>query len=386
MWDTSNALAKLGVNVFVVTTHLDPLLLKPHPRVKIYKVPFGHETTNLDQSTMMKIYLYSLPLLILKKIDVIYFPCVQVSSPFSIFRFGKVLVETAVETWDYSIPEYREELYVDRKLKFSEAGISPRKKTILERIFDKLTVWFYSFFCLNSEYPKNVDAFLCRTEGLRRHLASILGTTRLYVLPVGVNTEEFRPGGDVIKRDPGKIIFLFAGSISHRKGIFYLVEAFNRLSQKYSNVELWVVGQGAPETVEKLRGRIRPGAAVSWKGIVPLREIHRYVGACDVYINVSLVGEFVPVETSVTEAMACAKPAIVHKRPVYEDIRSETGMLLVEPKNVEDLYAVMEKLLLDPQLRKNIGERSRRCVEQKFTLEHAADTLYQIFHFLVYKN
>ena len=47
------------------------------------------------------------------------------------------------------------------------------------------------------------------------------------------------------------------GYLGKRKGIEYLAKAFNKLSEKYQNTELWMVGTGAKDTIEWLKKIIK---------------------------------------------------------------------------------------------------------------------------------
>lgn len=365
VWDISNALARLGAKVYVVTAHLDQLKNKPNVNIRVYVVPFCKEVTNLDPVTMTKLYLFSLPLILVKRIHVVYSPVIFLNSLFSRFRFGKVLVETEDETWDYSVPQFAHELAKDRKLKFEEAGIAVQKRSILERVFMRGVVLAYRFFALNKKHVAGVDGVICRTENAAREIQEVFPHVRFIVLPYGVDTREFRPDGPRVERDADKTIFLFAGVISYRKGIFYVAEAFRHLVKEHPSAALWVVGGGAPETEICLREFLHGVPNVTLFGRVPFRDVHRYYVSADVYINVALVSQQCPIEVSVMEAMACGIPVLVHRTPMYTEVAQETGILLADMQDVDGIYQAMKTYFLMPELRETIGGSMRQ-----YTLDH----------------
>jgi glycosyltransferase involved in cell wall biosynthesis len=70
----------------------------------------------------------------------------------------------------------------------------------------------------------------------------------------------------------------------------------------------------------------------------------------------------------ITEAMAAGNPIVASAVGGIPEavINGETGQL-VSPKDVEQLYLAIRKLLLDAGLRKSMGEQGRRRARELFS-------------------
>jgi glycosyltransferase involved in cell wall biosynthesis len=105
---------------------------------------------------------------------------------------------------------------------------------------------------------------------------------------------------------------------------------------------------------------------------------------CDVFVLPSVVEAF---GIAVIEAMACEKPVIAtNTGPFPEIIRDgETGLLvpLYAPDALAD--AVIE-LALNEEKRKEMGERARKDVEERFDINKIAGDYLEIYKELIRKN
>ncbi|MEO5928259.1 MAG: glycosyltransferase family 4 protein [Patescibacteria group bacterium] len=152
-----------------------------------------------------------------------------------------------------------------------------------------------------------------------------------------------------------------------RKGIDFSLRALSRLQTK-RNVMYLVVGNGADAerlvtVAQDVRARVTwirnasDDDVKSWLAaadvfLLPVREDTTDVeGFGIVYLEAALAG--IP---SVAGKSGGAREAVVHER---------TG-LLVNPNRIEEITEAVEKLLLDPELRKQLGEQGRERARQEF--------------------
>jgi glycosyltransferase involved in cell wall biosynthesis len=84
------------------------------------------------------------------------------------------------------------------------------------------------------------------------------------------------------------------------------------------------------------------------------------------------------------EAGALARPVVATKVGGVPEVvvDGETG-LLVPPEDAEALAGAILRLLRDPELAGRLGHNARRRVEQRFTIQRAADNLLALYHELV---
>lgn len=162
------------------------------------------------------------------------------------------------------------------------------------------------------------------------------------------------------------IVFSFIGRLVEEKGIFELVEAFNNLRTKYSNIKLIVIGdlpksERDHETYNKLKDLL--GSS----DIYPLgfrKDIPHLMHISSVFILPSY-REGLP--RSIIEAMALHKPIIATNiRGCREEVFPNENGYLVEKQNVKSLQIAMEQFIQKPFLINQYGERSRKIAENLF--------------------
>jgi glycosyltransferase involved in cell wall biosynthesis len=174
---------------------------------------------------------------------------------------------------------------------------------------------------------------------------------RLHVLPLGVDIDAFRPG-DGLRHDPFTIGFI--GQLTQRKGVSYLLSAFEAV--RPTGARLLLVGRPTG------RGRpwLRPG--VEHHPAVARSSLRRFYEQMDVFVLPSLVEGF---PLTALEAMACGVPVIVSENTFGSDVIRDGHNGFVVP--IRDVEAIVERLRLlarDDALRASMGRNARITAEQ----------------------
>jgi glycosyltransferase involved in cell wall biosynthesis len=100
-------------------------------------------------------------------------------------------------------------------------------------------------------------------------------------------------------------------------------------------------------------------------------EVRRALHEADVLLHPSL-SEGMP--TVMLEAMACELPVVVTDvGGVREALADGVEGIVVAPRDPAALAAALERLRLDPELRRRMGAAGRRRVRAGFTLEQQLD-------------
>lgn len=176
---------------------------------------------------------------------------------------------------------------------------------------------------------------------------------RIAINPYGVALEHFRPA----RPHAGRFRVLFVGQLTPRKGIVYLLEAWQKL--KLAQADLVLVGPVDPV--------IRPTLA-RYEGLfvhidaVPKLELRRYYQEASVLVLPSLADSFALV---VLEAMACGCPVVVTENTGAADAVTDGAEGFVIP--IRDVEALADRLLRlhsDEELRRWMGERAARTAQQ----------------------
>ncbi len=188
-------------------------------------------------------------------------------------------------------------------------------------------------------------------------------------LHTGVDVRSFAPRD--LPRDPRPTL-LFAGNLSESKGALTLLAAALRLAGEVPGLRLRMLGRG--DLAERLRAEAAAAGRsdlLELPGFVAREDLPHELARADVFAAPS-VYEGGPGFVYL-EAMACGLPVIAGQNGgAGEVVRDgETGCL-VPPGDVEALVAALRRLLLDPDLRRTMGRRARRFVEQEAASEDCA--------------
>jgi glycosyltransferase involved in cell wall biosynthesis len=154
---------------------------------------------------------------------------------------------------------------------------------------------------------------------------------KLIKVPYGVDLTEFQP---LPKQD--KIFrVVYAGGMTLRKGVPYLLQAFSELN--LPKAELWLLGGDSAEIKSFFK---QWGGNFHHFGQLPQMELHKYYSQCSVFVMNSIEDGFGLV---VPEAMACGLPVICSLNAGANDlIDNEINGFRVPIRDVE---ALKEKIL-----------------------------------------
>lgn len=196
------------------------------------------------------------------------------------------------------------------------------------------------------------------------------------LLPNGVDTERFRPGirspdwrGRVDAR--GSPLITFIGRLTRDKGIGRFLDAVKRIDPQLPWVA--VVGGEGPERAE-VEARLRDDAVLSRRarflGPVSEEEKPALLSQTQVFVLPSLSDTS---SVAFLEAMSSGVACVITARGGPGEIarRSEAG-LTVDPENIAELSAAIERLLVDTALVRELSARGRRWVAANASAERAA--------------
>ena len=234
----------------------------------------------------------------------------------------------------------------------------------LLRIVDRLVVRLASQVFADSASQCRM---LCAEGIVRDGHITTLGVGSI----AGVDLARFRPDSNIrelVRREIGTkataCVFLFVGRLARDKGIFDLVEAFQRMACVEPVAELWVVGPDEEALLSALRERATACAApIRWLGATSVPE--RYMAAADVLVLPSYREGFGSV---IIEGAACGIPAVAYRIDGVADavVDGKSG-LLVELGQLSALVETLQTLARDSEMRLSLGKFAQERVEQEFS-------------------
>jgi glycosyltransferase involved in cell wall biosynthesis len=170
--------------------------------------------------------------------------------------------------------------------------------------------------------------------------------------------------------------FLYVGRLAPSKRVHEILDAFRRFRLAGEPARLWLVGDGDPAYLRRLRQMaVRFGIEhdVEFLGRLDPDAKHRRMAQAHALLVASVREGWGLV---VTEAAACGTPAIVYDVPGLRDaVREGVTGLTVRPTPA-DMAASMRRLIGDPALRQGLGAAALAW-SKTFDYDHSADVLRQ---------
>jgi glycosyltransferase involved in cell wall biosynthesis len=210
-------------------------------------------------------------------------------------------------------------------------------------------------------------AYSERTAALYRHFS---GSTRMTVIPPGVDTEEFAPpdeqNPDRKAAPEGRPIRVIAvGYLVRRKAFDVIITAIARLVGMRLPVELRIVGEGpARPALERLARHLGVERYIRFAGLVPHDAIAREYHAADIFCSMSLSESFSIVGQ---EAMACGLPVVATPTGFFgEALRNHRAGTLVRFGDADGLAAAVAELVASRHLREALGREARQLMVREF--------------------
>ena len=182
-----------------------------------------------------------------------------------------------------------------------------------------------------------------------------------------------------------KKIILYVGQLIERKGLLYLIEAYQKLRGVRNDICLVVVGSGSMKDKLENICKDRGLKDVHFMGWVSEEEKIKYYYISDLFVLPTLKDVWGLVAN---EAMACGLPIIATKAAGCSAdmiISGENGFI-VEEANTEQLYLAMKKILSNEKLAKRMGRKSLEMIKNKFTIESMADSFANAIKFSMQKK
>lgn len=192
----------------------------------------------------------------------------------------------------------------------------------------------------------------------------------------GVDTDRFQ----FIPEKTGKPVVLLSSRFVEEKGIRYFIEASRILKDREIEVTFVLVGKperDQPTAIQptEIEQWVKDGLVEWWGWHNDMEEIYpkAHIVCLPTYYK-----EGVP--KVMIEAAACGRPLVASDVPGCREIVIENvNGLLVPPRNAIALSRALETLSLNPQLRKQMGKRSREIAVSKFSTIKIISEYFKIY-------
>lgn len=306
--------------------------------IKIYRIPIGKNSKNLHYQSQKdllvyswKAYFYAKKLIAQNKYDLTHsfftVPCGFLSLVFK----KKYKIPYIISLRGADVPGYAERFSFIYKL------LTPLIKKI----------W------------KNSAEVISNSQGLKELALKANPKQKIDVIYNGIDIKKFTPNIS-LKNNDKFIITPGASRLTSRKGLKYLIEAVQKLSQKYPQIKLEIMGSGKEEKekLEKLVANLNIQDKVEFLGRIPREETFSYYQKSDVFVLPSLNEGM---SNAMLEALSSGLPIIATDTGGSKELikEGENGYI-IKMKNSDDIAQKLEKLINNPELKKRMGENSRK--------------------------
>jgi glycosyltransferase involved in cell wall biosynthesis len=235
------------------------------------------------------------------------------------------------------------------------------------------------------------DAWTTNTPATSRAVDPAAITPRVYVIPMGVDTELFGGGDPAGLRQQlpeREFLLLFVGRLVDKKGCRSLLEALTLLPPALRNrTTLWVVGDGDQRSqLEQTTNNLGLAEKVRFWGAISNQRLPQFYAAADLFVAPSIEagsGDTEGQGVVILEAFA-GRACVLTTRVggIEAVVRDNVTGALLPPNRPRDLALTIEKLLNDPDLRARLVENAFREVKERYDWKRIAGEFESLYRTL----
>jgi glycosyltransferase involved in cell wall biosynthesis len=182
-------------------------------------------------------------------------------------------------------------------------------------------------------------------------------------------------------KNPGQVIF--TGALMHKKGIYQLMEAWNKVIENAPYARLLILGKGDQQ---KGKGLLTDNArrTVRFMGHVTSAELYKYLAESAIAVFPSYSEAFA---LAPLEAMACRVAVInTNRTSGPELIEDMIDGLLIYPDDVEQIASAILYLLNNPEIGEIMAEKGNKKVKQHYDIRDIAQQNVEFYNNVLLKD
>lgn len=243
------------------------------------------------------------------------------------------------------------------------AGANPFKEGLLRRLE------VYS--------ARAADAVRVVTPGLKGLLAQEgVDPAKIFVVGNGTDVEHFAPMDKAEARakwrlDASLTYVGFIGNLAKWQGVKTLLHSARRVFEVVQEVKFLIGGSGPElEPLKQLAVELGIAKSVIFSGEVPYNEAATHINCFDIAVAPFITERNQRIGLSplkIRDYAACGVPMIASRIAGLEMVEEQGMGLLVEPEKPEALAEALLKLLKDPELCREMGQRARAFAERELS-------------------
>jgi glycosyltransferase involved in cell wall biosynthesis len=243
--------------------------------------------------------------------------------------------------------------------------------------------WYLSSSALTRWFVRRVhslvDGQIVLGECLRNLFEGIWPDEKIFVVPNGANFFYYTYDQNRKRYiNNKKIKILFLSNLSKEKGLFDVLTAIPEIARFYENVEFVIAGEWQNKETEGEYNRF-----IKANFRLPINLFRAVYGRSKLDLmssaDIFVFPTYYPPEGHpwvIVEAMAAGLPIITTDQgAITESVRDGINGFIVEKRNPQQIAEKIRFLIDHPDIRKKMGEESRRLYLENFTEEKMIERL-----------
>jgi glycosyltransferase involved in cell wall biosynthesis len=238
-----------------------------------------------------------------------------------------------------------------------------------------------------------VDGFFAICEGSKKWLLKnfSIRPSSIHIVPLGADDELFAPDANMRRLMRRKfkileddIVIIYTGKILPEKDVDVLIKSIRTLPPDlFRKIKIMIVGNGPANYLRylnRLIDTINLRENVIMIPTVDHNELPKYYNAADIAVWPGAPS------ISIIEAMSTGLPIIIAGYPRSREDAYDTTHLLANGNglsfqrgSISELASCIIKLASDEQLRKEMGRRSRKLVEENMNWRKITEQYLKIY-------
>jgi 1,2-diacylglycerol 3-alpha-glucosyltransferase len=237
---------------------------------------------------------------------------------------------------------------------------------------------------ISRAFAQSCSAVVAPSEGIRQMLQGDGVTTRIEVIPTGLDLSMMAPERLLPIRDrwdipPAAPLLAYVGRVAREKSVDLLLQAFARVMAQIHECILLVVGEGNWDSQARaLAEELAIAGSVRFAGSLPRDEAVRCAADADALLFPSITDTQGLV---VLEAMASGTPCVAARSGAVAGLIEDGVNGVIAAHDAAAFAEAVVSLLRDPQRRTRMGEAARRTA-QGYSAQAMAKRLLSLYRSL----
>lgn len=237
----------------------------------------------------------------------------------------------------------------------------------------KLSTWF------SLQYRQLASGIVVISSYLEKMCRELThGKVPLHFMPISVDMDFFPSENN---RRKETISLFYAGSFGIKDGLPVLLDAFDRLAERYQNVRLVLTGRGDSDVMEDFFARIEMSPhkdRIEYKGYLDEKDYYSLLNEVDIpcMTRVDLAFANAGFPFKLGEFLATGKPVIASRvSDVERYLVDQQNAMLVQAGSSEEVCEAVTILIENPELATAIGKEGREVAKKFFDYKRQGEEL-----------